>query len=812
MVCGCAFTGANAYADVTIVHEGKSAFTIVIPAKAADSVHNAAKELQRDVEKSTKAKLPIENDNNKVTDPFISLGSTEQAAAAGVSIKGIADSGFRIVTKTGNVYIIGLDTAAKVNLSRKYWGEMTPQPDVTGPQYTDGGGWSNGTANGVYTFLEDYLDVKWLMPGKLGLEVPAKSTFTVPELDRTEEPEFIYRHLGYLEKYTESLPAVAAWQNRQKLGFSFRLNHGHNWEETVPAELYKEHPEWFAMIDGKRVKPEGRRYKLETTNPELVKYYAEKAIATLKANPHQNTYSLSPTDSRGYSESPESKALYEPSPSKIFDPESKPGAPSITPLILKFYRDVSKIVQQEYPQGKLAGYIYQDYLFPPQKGDISLPENFMPVIAPSFDYGYKLYRDDVREKFEYVMSSWAKVVPSKWFYFDLPNQIQSRYASGIVTPPATGILNFIFPRLREYHIKGSIFYGNSSWSASAMTNYIDAKLLWNPALDANDLQREWLVSAYGPKAGAVMEEYYQKLDGWFAQHNHRYDNAANYLRERLFKSVYAPHYPEMEALFLKAKAQPMTDIQEERLQLLEYNMVVLQWRLRNAGYFSDDFKSPLRRDGDQVRDLMFDGHKVRQTKDNAFDLFPVLWYQGQPKRTQTKVVLNQTSPQGVKKENINAGYIVVYAKEAGEVNLQAGNVDSGSAFIGYRVYEPKSSTKLRLKQQGLFYSDATISFDVKANSMYLVRITPQGFISPKLDYDVSIKNAALATGSFADDTLYLKGKDAPFYVFIPEGLDLSSQETAAGVILSTQSLADAAHAAALQQYSGAKVLLKMDNK
>ncbi len=805
-----ALCAVDAKASVTIVFGGKSTFTIVVPSKAPASVTDAAAEMQRDIEKSSGAKLPIQRDDQKVSGAIISLGATQQAKAAGIMADGIADSGFRIVTKNGNLYIIGLDTAAKVNLSRKYYGEMTPQPDVVGPQYTKVGGWSNGTANGVYTFLEDYLGVRWLMPGKLGLDLRVNSIFMIPNLNRKEEPEFVYRNLIMLEKYTESIPAVADWQNHQKLGYSFRVNHQHNWEETVPADLYKEHPDWFAMIDGKRVKPEGRRYKLETTNPELVKYYAEKAIAALKADPSLNTYSLSPTDSRGYSESPESKALYDPSPSTMFDPESVPGAPSITPLILKFYRDVSTIIAKEYPQGKLAGYLYQDYLFPPKQGDMTLPKNFIPVIAPSFDYGYKLYRDDVRQKFDYVMNDWGKVAPPTWFYYDLPNEIMGPYSGGIVTPPGTGILNFIFPRLLKNHIKGTLFYGNTSWTNSAMTNYIDAKLLWNPKLDANDLQHEWLMRAYGPQAGTVMEDFYQKLDGWFADFYKKYDYYSYHAREPLFSQLYAPHYKEMEALFLKAKSQPMTDLQKQRLQLIEDNMVVLQWRMRNAGYFSDDFKSPLQRSGAQIADLMFDGFNARQTEDNAFDLFPTLWYQDQPSQTMTKVSLEK-SPEGSSSSKVpNAGYIWLYAKQAGEVTLNAGKVDSGSAFIGYRVYEPKNADNFRLMQQGLFYSGAKISFAAKANSSYLVRITPQGFVSPKLDYTLSIPGAVMATAKIAQDTLYLQGKESPLYAFIPKGLDVIGFDNANGVTLTTQSPPDAARLMELQKRPGAKVLLNLD--
>src|SRR5690606_11972525 len=108
------------------------------------------------------------------------------------------------------------------------------------------------------------------------------------------------------------------------------------------------------------------------------------------------TFSLSPSDSRGWSQSPESLALYDPAPKGT-------NFPSVTPLILKFYRDVAEIVKQEYPQGRLAGYIYADYLFPPTKGGMTLPDNFYPVVAPSINYGYTLYREDIQKQFHDLM-------------------------------------------------------------------------------------------------------------------------------------------------------------------------------------------------------------------------------------------------------------------------------------------------------------------------------------------------------------------------------------------------------------------------
>lgn len=368
-------------AALTIAEKGKSTFTIVVPEQAPSSVTDAAQELQRCIEIATQTTLPIKRNSENISGPMISLGATRQAAAAQIAVDDIPDEGFRIVTQNNNLYILGLDTVARIGPAADSWGwrsenyEYEVQPSLPGQQLTKNGGFSNGTANGVYTFLEDFLDVRWLLPGEMGRDVPRKSAFTIDEINRTEAPQFVYRVMGYLFPTRQKSAAVLQWGLRQKLGFSFRLNHEHYWSNTVPLAQFDKHPEWFAMINGKRHRPTGiYDYKLETTNQELVNYYAQRAIAALKADPVQNTYSLSPSDGRGWSQSSESKALYGP-------PPAESTFPSVTPLILKFYRDVANIVAKEYPQGKLAGYIYQDFALPPTKGDATIPANVTPVIT-----------------------------------------------------------------------------------------------------------------------------------------------------------------------------------------------------------------------------------------------------------------------------------------------------------------------------------------------------------------------------------------------------------------------------------------------
>src|SRR5690606_34421160 len=123
-------------------------------------------------------------------------------------------------------------------------------------------------------------------------------------------------------------------------------------------------------------------------------------------------------------------------------------------------------VAKEYPEGRLAGYIYAQYVYPPTKVHMKLPDNFIPVICGIGSYGYGLYRPDNRKRWTDVMEAWTKVAPKDWYYYDLPNQYLRQFdyevgsanfpgTTGIITPAAPDILNFVFPQLVKSHIKGS---------------------------------------------------------------------------------------------------------------------------------------------------------------------------------------------------------------------------------------------------------------------------------------------------------------------------------------------------------------------
>jgi len=753
ILCSLVFCGncIPAFSQINIASAGKSTFTIVVPADAPTSVTNAAYELQQDIQQSTGALLAIQKDAAAIHSPFISLGDTSQFKAAEIATADINEEGFCIVSKNDNLYIRGIDT-----------------PDN---KWTAEGGTSNGTANGVYTFLEDYLDVRWLMPGELGRAVPSKSTFEVLAINRTENPQFISRRLPYLvasRTMNNESASVNRWEDRQKLGFSIYIGHKHNWVQTVPPELYANHPDFFALLNGTR-KPSDHRYKLETTNPALIQYFADKAVETLKSNERPETFSLSPSDYRGWSESDASKALYDP---------PIDGHPSMSSLVLKFYHDVAQIVQREYPQGKLAGYIYNDYLYPPVKYPMQLPDNFIPVIAPSsVTYGYRLYHPENRKTWQTLMDAWAKAAPPVWVYYDVPNTFnlwridsdddRMSGTTGIVSPAAPQILNFIFKGMVKAHIKGAYLFGSPSWSNAAMSNYIMAKMMWNPTLDAYALQRDWLNHAYGNAVGVAMAPFYRKLESIFQDYSK--DNIIlSRPNDAVFDALYGKHYAELEKLFLAAKNQPMTPRQQERFQLIEDNMIVLQWRLRNAGFLAANFSSPLQRSDSQINQLL-------HQKNNAFEFFPeaiVGWNQWNLQRMpEIKVqVVDHLSSDPAKSTFTSAGknLFILYAAQAGKIQLSCAKARHDSLFATYAITDAKGN----ILSSGLLDPAAPVEFQTKAQTFYYLYFPPR----PGTSFEVNLQGAALAKGYLHGDNLQIEKRPASVYLYSVPGNTLTSTE------------------------------------
>jgi len=668
---------------LSLGQDGKTTYVIYHDASAPSSVKDAARDLKSYFQKVAGFSPEIRTDVLSPQTPYISLGDTAQARATGLDAAAITPDGYRMVVRGKNLYIVGQDTPA---------GQVTAL-----------GGNSAGTANGIYTFCEDYLGVRWLSPGYLGEETPKRSQITVPDnLDRTEIPVFNYRSLAYIGQGA----AVETWRRRQKNGKSeqvAKVRHDHHWTQTIPATLYDKHPDWFAEIDGKRQIPTGR-YKLETTNPELIQAYADKVMETFRAKPDQKWYSLSPSDGGGFSESVASKKLWETAPN---------GEWSVTPLVLKFYNDVAKIVGKEFPGHKLSGLIYSNYVYPPAAGIPKMEPNLAFMVAGGMTAGYRLYRPEVRKSWEDVIGAWGNAARDSGadiYSYDLPAYFKQNM--GVITPPAPELLNFVFSRLDKYGYSGEYIYGADGWEQSGPGNYAKTKLLWNPKLDAVELCREYYRAAYGAEAAVYVEQMYNVLDVAFKEFYIRKPEAFYNLTPDFLTELYGPRYAEIDALFLKAQAVVGEGKQRRRLEQLGYVLSVLQWNLKVNGALPQSFRSALTLSDDEIdkviRELKWAGTGGEMRAETSKYSTRLVSVPSADSVVSASVVPTRSDTR-----------MLLHALQAGEVTVVSKTLDSLGELVLYSLYDAADN---KLLKSGAIRAGREIRFPAGAGKTYRLDI------------------------------------------------------------------------------------------
>ncbi|MEJ7691507.1 DUF4838 domain-containing protein [Daejeonella sp.] len=720
-------TTSLAQTEIVIGNSGKTAYSIYIDPSSSLSVKQAAADLKDYFNKVAGFSPNLIVSSKPPSEPFISLGSTSAWKAAGLDASAFSDDGFRMIAKGRNLFLFG--------------------PDTQTGKTNNLGGVSNGTSNAVYTFIEDYLGVTWLMPGDLGEDFKKVSKISIPSsLDRTETSPLNYRVLP-MGNSRDSL--LEEWNRRMKLGKVAAVQHAHAWAQTIPPSAFEKHPEWFAEIGGKPLPPAGR-YKFETTNQELVNAYAEVIKETFRKNPDLRWYSLSPSDGGGWSESKSSTALLEKDPH---------GALSRTKLVLKFYNDIAKIVRKEFPDHKLGGYIYSSYLYPPEAGIPKLEPNLALVVATSNSYGYQLYRPSVQQDWDKLMRSWGESAKKDGFdvyYYDLPTVLVQPY--GNILPPGPDILNYTFDRVKDYGFKGAYFSGGSSWLNSGAGNYTTAKLEWKPGQNAHELLKTYYTKAYGAQAASYMEKLYALLDNEYRKFYIAHPKANYNMTQDHYKEIYGANYKELEEYYMQALTSPKEPKQQKRLELFGQIFSLMQWNLRTVGALPANFKSPLTLSDDQIDRLIFKDSFSVLPRSNDAELLSSYNVILEP----PLAVANNPNVQSIPARGKTS--ILLYVPKTGEVRIDEKRWDGKAEFVHYSLFDEEG----KKMQAGSMAEGRIISFAGQQGKTYMLHIPSRDAL-----FELNIHGAAAAYKSNTSDggmrmvAGSMKAERLPLYFYVP---------------------------------------------
>ena len=303
------------------------AWNIVVADDAIASEIYAAEEFQELFRQASGLKLPIVGKVNRL-DRHIFLGPSEMLSSSNVAF-GIDDFGeedLRIVIRDGNIAIAG--------------------------------GRPRGTLYGVYTFLEDYLGVRFLTHDHThgpaigdGRVVGPIDYFYHPPLnfrsaysgELNYNPDFCARmRNNFIQRGFAKLEARHGGSSRTRL-----INH--SFYGLLPASKYwVDHPEYFSLVDGKRTSDQ-----FCLTNPEVLKIVVKTVREWLDEKPEYKNVAVQPNDNDKYCRCPGCAAI-----------DKREGTPMGS--LLTFVNAVADEIAKTHPYAEVGTSAYWLWRKPPR--------------------------------------------------------------------------------------------------------------------------------------------------------------------------------------------------------------------------------------------------------------------------------------------------------------------------------------------------------------------------------------------------------------------------------------------------------------
>ena len=267
-----------ALGEAFIVKDGKAQAEIVVSAKPARMAKLAAEELRDYVEKITGARLPIVTEPTAAVPVKVYVGKSNYTDQLNIIDEGLDHGAFRMVSGDRWLALVGHDSdytpPNPFSVGHGDWQRMLKEWDgLTGETWGNPryhlfkqrnqalGVWEQderGSLNAVHEFLRQQ-GVRWYLPGPLGEVVPKKPSLEVPAVDKTVRPDFALRSFfQYNNLFGEANQDELRWQLRLGLNVAPDLLdvgqffHGTSYVIGRP-EVKKAHPEYFALLGGKRV-------------------------------------------------------------------------------------------------------------------------------------------------------------------------------------------------------------------------------------------------------------------------------------------------------------------------------------------------------------------------------------------------------------------------------------------------------------------------------------------------------------------------------------------------------------------------------
>lgn len=441
---------------ITLVRQGIPRYSIVVSPDAAPATRHAAAELDRFL-----LEIGAAGKNLAVKpDVKIFVGQSDQLARTMPNLKmpEVGDEGYIIRTSGKNVAILG--------------------------------GAPLGTLNGVYGLLGRYFGCRWFT--STVSRIPKRDVVALPTIDIRDAPAFRdWRHVhGFQMLQDQDLAArnrVNSTARGEAHGGQAPWAYAHTFHTLVQPESYfAEHPEYFALVGGKR----NQAAQLCLSNPQVLDIVVQAILDDKGANASKKVFTVCPMDCQPWCECDECRKT-----------DAREGGPGGT--VHWFVNQVAERVAAKHPDVSIMGLAYMYYIDPPKTP--MRPNVIIQLCVPSLVGGcgvHPVEECEVMQGFRELVEAWGRKSSRLWIWYY-----------------STNFLDYFMPYPNLYAIRDNyqfylrnkvtgVFMQGTYDDPSAeeeLRSYLAARLMWNPMLDTDAVIDEFLRALYGKAAGPIKQ-------------------------------------------------------------------------------------------------------------------------------------------------------------------------------------------------------------------------------------------------------------------------------------------------------------------
>lgn len=441
------------------------------------------------------------------------------------------------------------------------------------------GAGNKGTINGVYAFLENYCGCHWYedevivipenadLSVEKGISVTYTPFFEYSETDTKSayDPEFSIAN-GLTGGVYKNLTA----EQGGDVSYVGPASHTLVNYYCKPDKYFNEHPEYYALVDGKRTATQ-----LCLTNEDVKAIVTAEVIAALEEKHDPSAplqiVSVTQADNGQYCECESCAAL-----------DNYNGSQAGT--MLTFVNEIAERVTAvtDYDNIAFDTFAYQ-YTRKAPTNVVPREDVIVRLCSIECCFGHPLDDEDCKDNVGFMkdLEEWSKICDRLYIW----DYVLNCYESNVIHPNF-GVLQRNIQIFYEHGVKGiyeqGVYYiTNSDGEFAEMRTYLLSKLMQNPYLDYDECMLGYLTAVYGP-GGVYLKEFIDIISEFALNSmSHIHIDQESYLTFLTFPDILVK---KCDRLWEKAFEATET---EEQLAQLERSHI--SWRYWKCAHYRSEF-------------------------------------------------------------------------------------------------------------------------------------------------------------------------------------------------------------------------------